>query len=702
MKRVWLLALTVIVSLTMMAGNVTPEKALQQATSFVQSRIQKGEGPRMAPGTQLHLNLASRVSGLYVFNVSNNGGFVIVSPDDCVQTILGYSDCGQFDPDNIPCNMRAWLQGYADEIAWAQQQTAEGRLQTTGNRARAPQKTGRSDVAPMCQTHWAQGEPFNNKCVFGGVKCVTGCVATAMAQVLYYHQWPTETANMIPAYTTYSNNYSVDAIPAGSTINWNKINQEYGVYLPDGAVYGEIANYQDDEADAVAELLLYCGASVSMDYGTGSSGAMSTEIPFALIHYLGYKNTAQLLNRDSYSSNDWDEIIYHEMISGRPVLYSGVTIGNEGHEFVCDGYDADEGTYHINWGWQGVSNGYFVLSALDPDEQGIGGSSSNQGFNREQDAVIGIQKPDATGDVSERVGMATGISLQLIDLSFSENPTINGNDVYLYVTIKNNSINDFDNGLSVWESTQTQNIPVYGYTIPSGATQAIGFPITPGGTYRYEVGYVGSDNYLHSLAKTHELIVWPANVTKTMNNYGWATYSSEYPLDFSETGLEAYIVTGSNGNAILKEPVTKVPANTGLVISGTAGAEFTIPLTLDTPDDVSENKMVAVSEQITLEKATDGNENFVLSVQSGKVVFARINNDAATVRAGQAYLVLPTDVAAPWLAIDGDEEETTSLREMRNGEIGLGNAQYYTLDGRRVSEPTKGIYIVNGKKVIIK
>ena len=701
MKRVWLLALTVIVSLTMMAGNVTPEKALQQATSFVQSRIQKGEGPRMTPGTPLHLNLASRVSGLYVFNVSNNGGFVIVSPDDCVQTILGYSDCGQFDPDNIPCNMRAWLQGYADEIAWAQQQTAEGRLQTTGNRAKAPQKTGRTDVAPMCQTHWAQGEPFNNKCVFGGVKCVTGCVATAMAQVLYYHQWPTETADVIPAYTTNSNNYSVDAIPAGSVINWSNIQQEYGLYKDENLVVHN-EPYNDVQADAVAELLLYCGASVSMDYGTGSSGAMSTEIPFALIHYLGYKNTAQLLNRDSYSSNDWDEIIYHEMISGRPVLYSGVTIGNEGHEFVCDGYDADEGTYHINWGWQGVSNGYFVLSALDPDEQGIGGSSSNQGFNREQDAVIGIQKPDATGDVSERVGMATGISLQLIDLSFSENPTINGNDVYLYVTIKNNSINDFDNGLSVWESTQTQNIPVYGYTIPSGATQAIGFPITPGGTYRYEVGYVGSDNYLHSLAKTHELIVWPANVTKTMNNYGWATYSSVYPLDFSGTGLEAYIVTGSNGNAILKEPVTKVPANTGLVISGTAGAEFTIPLTLDTPDDVSENKMVAVSEQITLEKATDGNENFVLSVQSGKVVFARINNDAATVRAGQAYLVLPTDVAAPWLAIDGDDEETTSLREMRNEETGMGNAQYYTLDGRRVSEPTKGIYIMNGKKVVIK
>lgn len=692
MRRLLILTLTLMVALIMKAGNVTPEEALQKAENFLQNKY----STHRASGTFPTLTMTRPISGLYVFNVGKNDGFIIVSPDDSTVEILGYSNSGQINPDNIPDNMRAWLQGYADEIAWAKER------QTTdnGNRhtAKAPRRADRTDVEPLLQTHWTQSGTFAAKCIFDDTQTVTGCVATAMAQVMYYHQWPNVIIDKIPAYTTATKGYDVAAIPAGTVIDWNNILQEYEIYLEEGEQYGTLPpNHTTEQANAVAELLHYCGASVSMDYTSNSSGAQSAEIPFALFHYFNYNQTAQFLNRDSYSADDWDEIIYHEVKNGRPVLYGGQSSGG-GHEFVCDGYNTD-GTFHINWGWQGMSNGYFVLSALDPDQQGIGGSSSTDGYNSQQDVVIGIQKPDATGEVSTAVSNATGISLQLLDVSFSENPTISGNEVTVTATIKNNSVNSYNGYFSIWESQLSGSLSVYPFNIASGATKAYTQTVTPNeGAVRYYVGYV-KDNYIWPICKTNELSVYPQDVTKNMNAYGWATFSSEYPLDFSQTELEAYIVTGSNGNTILKSPVATVPANTGLIISGTANDSFTIPVTLATTDDVTGNKLVAVPTQITVNKATDGNENFVLSVQNGKVVFARINDNTATVPAGYAYLTLSAEATSPWLTID-DEEETTSLRETINVKSDVST--YYTLDGKRVTNPTEGIYIMNGKKVFIK
>ncbi len=728
MKRTILLVLCMMAVMAMNAGDVTPNEALQKATQFVNNRIAHGHGPRLAPGAQPRLTLASRVSGLYVYNVQNKGGFVIVSPDDETETILGYSDSGEFDESHMPDNMRYWLQGYAEEIAFVRGTRFEvrgtedvrgtrfevrGTEDVRGTRyevrgtedvrgtANAPMKAERVDVAPMLPTHWQQSDAFALDCNFDGNQCVTGCVATAMAQVMYYHQWPTETVNKIPAYTS-SSVFDVAEIPAGSTIDWSNIQQEYGVWLPEGEVYGQNATYTDEQAKAVAHLLHCCGASVKMNYGTGASGASSTDISFALTHYFGYNETTQLVSRDSYTAEDWDEIIYHELSEGRPVLYGGATPSNEGHEFVCDGYNSTDGTYHINWGWQGVSNGYFVLSALDPDEQGIGGSSSNAGYNSNQNAIIGIQKPDATGDISPAVAQATGISLKLIDFSFSENPTILDNEVTLTFTVKNNSVNDYNDFLAIWESNAEGGSVMY-YSITAGQTKTFTYfeKKKPEKTTQFNVlFYNANTGFMNTLSPTEELIVYPQNVSKTVGNYEWATFSSEYPLDFSGTGLEAYIVTGSNGNAIKKEAVTKVPANTGLVINGAAG-DFTIPVTLAETDDVSSNKMVAVAEDITLEKGTDGNENFVLSVQEGNVVFARINADEATVRAGQAYLTLPKETSAPWLSIEGDED-TTGLDMTTVNRPQATDGIYYDLSGRRVEHPTKGLYIVNGKKVIIK
>ena len=193
-------------------------------------------------------------------------------------------------------------------------------------------------------------------------------------------------------------------------------------------------------------------------------------------------------------------------------------------------------------------------------------------------------------------------------------------------------------------------------------------------------------------------------VPVTVSTYKWATFSSDKALDFTHSNVKAYIVTGFvEGTAtITKEQVYVVPANTGLLLNAEAGT-YDIPVATEETDDVSENKLHAVLGGNETVSAGEGNDvNYVLSVKSGKVVFAWIGSTPATVKAGQAYLTLekgpkPGSGNAPWLSIEGDDETTG----IQNIERTMNDNQYYTLDGRRVAQPTKGLYIVNGKKVLL-
>ena len=377
MKRTLLCILSVLMTLVVKAGDVTPEVAMKLAADFVKQRV--ANGSRRAPSAS-QLTMTKKVSGLYVFNVGNCEGFVIVSPDDRTKAILGYSDSGDLNPDNMPGNMKAWLQGYADEIAWAERHHITASATTT-QRAHRAVKTA---IAPLVTTLWDQDEPYNNQCptfFSPDTRCVTGCVATAMAQVLYYTAktggaTSSATSKEIPAYTCRRNwnelgQISVPAIPAGTTLNWSMMKDTYA------------SNETGEAADAVATLMKVCGASVGMDYSTainGGSTSSGANIPNALKNYFTFISpTATIAERSQYSYRNWIDLIYNELSQGRAIIYSGQSTGG-GHTFVCDGYQ-DEDYFHINWGWGGKSDSFFKLSALDSKQQGIGGSSSEDGYN---------------------------------------------------------------------------------------------------------------------------------------------------------------------------------------------------------------------------------------------------------------------------------------------------------------------------------
>ena len=376
------------------ADEVTAEQALEQAQQFVSSHNNRRSAPIVTS--------AGQVSGLYVFNVSN-GGFVIVSNDDQTVPILGFGESGNIDPDDLPDNMRAWLQGYADQIAWLQANETNGT-----NRAPAANRTNRAvktDIGPLVQTKWDQGRPYNDQCPqIDNTTTVTGCVATTMAQLMYYHY----TRNNFAAQSTEIPDYTItvekkDHTTQSLTINgliattfdWANMIPNYTPIDPDTQkryLYGE-----PEERQAVAKLMLYCGTALQMMYGlsaNGGSSAYSEAIPYALKTIFGYDGGIQHCYRKNYSYEAWMDLIYSELQFNRPVALGGQSCGG-GHSFICDGYkyENDANYFHINWGWAGSSDGYFPLSVLQPWEQGIGGSSTLDGFSFGQDAVIGIQPP---------------------------------------------------------------------------------------------------------------------------------------------------------------------------------------------------------------------------------------------------------------------------------------------------------------------
>ena len=371
MKR-FLPILFLFVAFSAMAGNISQEEALKKAQAFIASRSNTQHKMRLAAkSTQVNTKLTTAAQeSYYVFNVGERNGYVVVSGDDRTPAILGYADEGTFDAERIPENMRAWLQGYADQLAYL----------ASHKKSEVSTPTDHPAISPLIKSTWNQDEPYNNLCPLDkddNKRSVTGCVAVSIGQIINFHQYPAKTAKTIPSYTTYTKGISVDAIRS-TTIDWDNMLNNYR------------GNETTAQKQAVANLLALCGAALQMDYTSGTSSAISNNVPIALKEYFDYDDATRLIFRDDYRACDWDSIVYNELANRRPMYYSGSTSGG-GHAFIVDGYDKD-GLYHVNWGWGGSSNGYYLLSILDPDSNsGIGASSSTDGYSFGQDAVIGIQ-----------------------------------------------------------------------------------------------------------------------------------------------------------------------------------------------------------------------------------------------------------------------------------------------------------------------
>lgn len=397
MKKTLLFVLIAISTLAN-ANPIGKQEAMKLAMRFLKQKQSTTSTRARSQRNQLKMVMQCP-NAYYVFNNGNGQGFVITSADDRTDAVLGYAYTGKFDVNNIPVQLKDLLSLYEHEVKTAVRLRLKN-LKTTPE-TRAGLSVKRS-IRPLIETRWNQGAPYNDACPMGAFeRTVTGCVATAMAQVMYYHQCPQgETLDTIPGYKSPKIGKVLDTLPK-TTFDWKNMLRTYD------------ENANREQKNAVAKLMKYCGVSTEMDYATakqGGSGTVAVELPYALTHYFGYSKAARYADRSGYTSKTWNNMIYEELKEGRPVLYGGVTPTGGGHEFVCDGYESGD-YFHINWGWSGLSDGYFRLSVLNPDQQGIG--SFEGGYSLSQCAILGV-KPN---EGEEQLDAMTVIDLHMRGLS---------------------------------------------------------------------------------------------------------------------------------------------------------------------------------------------------------------------------------------------------------------------------------------------
>ena len=382
MNKIFTLLLTVSLAMacgTAWAETINDSQARSIAENFMAShqmqstnlQLVKKQGKFNAPAT-------STSAAYYVFNAERNG-YVIIAGDDRVPSVLGYSDKGTFDAQDVPEALQDLLESYAEQIEALDQSIMA-----------APQFTAGSAISPLLTCTWSQKGPYNHLLPFvNGTRAVAGCVATAMAQVMYYWKWPAQPTMAIPEYTTSSLGIVMPELQPVA-FNWDAMQDSYLT-----------SDTLSTEGLAAATLTLYAAQAAEMDFKDGSSGAVTTRSPYFLSTYFGYKASAHTLYRSNYTSQEWAEIIYNELTAGRPVIFSG-SKKTGGHAFICDGYNG-EGLYHFNWGWNGQSNGYFLLNVLNPDLQGTGSASGAYGYIMSQAIIVGLEPGEGENEFAMTV-----------------------------------------------------------------------------------------------------------------------------------------------------------------------------------------------------------------------------------------------------------------------------------------------------------
>lgn len=420
MKKYIVLTMMLVLSVVAGAESITRQQAEQLARQFITKQGMYGAlsqaEPHQARARAL-LKGSSQDGCYYVFNIGTNEGFVIVSGDDRTPAVLGYSDKGSFDMDRLPSNVAAWLEGYADQIRYLRKKASAEPTAPVSVRSDAPlmtmtrapwavKKEPRPAISPMITSKWDQFSPFNDLCpVVDGQHCVTGCIATALAQIMYYHKWPQAATTEIPGYTVKGKSVSYPGLPA-TTFNWAAMTDNPASGTPAG--------------DAVAVLLQYCSYGCKADFGIDNTSIYNNEPENALKNYFHYGAGVKYVERQTYSNENWESLIYTELEANRPVLYTGQSYvaeldGNVGHAFVVHGYDGN-GYYAVNWGWgQSVDqDGYYLLDAMDPADLGAGGGAG--GYNSGQTAIIGISKDDVeTYQVTDEQVVLTTTAITLIN-----------------------------------------------------------------------------------------------------------------------------------------------------------------------------------------------------------------------------------------------------------------------------------------------
>ena len=346
---------------------------------MAQQQLNGNSSPRAksADGSIQPAELLCEFSDLSIVGYSD-GGFVVVTNDDMFTPVVGYSDASFSRTDNP--NFQWWLENMNQTLA---ELAASGEELVTIK----PSPLYSQKVESMVRTKWGQGSPYNAQCPLytdettgQKVPFVTGCIATAMAQIMYYHRYPTSGNGTKSYFFSYGTDSRLRASAnfGNTTYEWDKMIETYTTTATG------TANYTEEQAKAVSTIMYHAGVSVQMNYTPSGSGAYSSDACLALRQYFCYDPNIKMYTRDIYPIDEWMNIIYKELNDACPIIYTGVSSSQGGHAFVVDGYD-ENGLVHVNWGWDGSQDGYFNVSSM-------------KGFSSQQDIIIMREPDDARFD----------------------------------------------------------------------------------------------------------------------------------------------------------------------------------------------------------------------------------------------------------------------------------------------------------------
>ncbi len=481
MKRIIILSLLFLMASPLFAEHVDPETARKVATSFLNNN-----GAKVTQLTDL--SKEAGFNNLYIFN--GEEGFVVMAADDCVEPILGYSFTGHFEVNDMPENLRWWLKGYDDQIQKAIKNNysidPKTRDEWRGLISGKAKSTTEVVVGPLLSTGWKQQVPYNNLCP---ANTVTGCVATAMAQVMKKWEYP-ETGIGSHSYDWNGDTYSVDF--GNTEYDWTHMLNDYS------------SSYSTDQANAVATLMYHCGVAVEMKYQANKeSGSTIQRASCALSSYFNYSST--FIRKNDFDNDDaWISRITDDLNQGMPVLYSGANEKDEGHAFVCDGYDNDN-KLHFNWGWGPGSNGYYTVN----------GHSYSNG----QNAVVNIKPLDCLAGKPGHLAGSNTADHQ-VTLSWEA-----GNNAISYNIYRNNILIANTTATSFIDDNPTIGANCYYIrSLDSNGNLSL-----PSSSISVNVSFsIPSVNHLKAQYNENQSIVsWPTPWWHPQNNVGIIAYTEE-------------------------------------------------------------------------------------------------------------------------------------------------------------------------------
>ncbi len=536
MKSIFTSFLALFCAITMWAEGLSPQQALARFSAD-QSRHSLKTSPVKSNLKLIDTGKLGDFTAYYVF--SSVEQTVILSADDVAEPVLGYLDRPAQSMDEMPPAMKWWLAEYAREIEYAATHTpivksinvkpnlSLGNATVVANDVFAA--SDRTDISPLCTSKWNQDAPYNNQCPkINGTPTYTGCMATAMAQVMNYHQWPEKGTGSITYKWANNGNQEISKNFATMTFDWGNMLDTY-----------RSGQYNTTQSKAVATLMEACGYASQMNYGTSASGAVDGAALRGLKSYLGYDKGARLLHRDYFPLSEWNQKMYDNLKNIGPVLYCGQA-SDGGHAFVCDGYQTSDEKFHINWGWGGSYDGWFLLSALNPEGQGIGGYEG--GYNRDQTAMVGLRKAQAgSQDSAPEVGFNRAVTLSRSGswgLYIINNFLFNSGD----------QSGNFQFGYSL---TSASNATTYGTVFSSGT-------LPPG--YGYQLS-AQNNPYNFSIPSTTAAGTYKLKLVYKVNNGSWQPVQTVYG-----TSDEFTIVIGSNGIQSI-DGSSQAPVEVNLVVT---------------------------------------------------------------------------------------------------------------------------------------